>query len=173
MRPTYADNVRPLMDSRDYVVLLQGSEGAHIPWQQVDNDNNNVVTHFTEVSDFIFTTTGCWILRSLWLLISADVYLCFQWVQSRLQPCSGTVTVCGFDQGAQENWLITQHISRELAGGQRLRKVFSLISHLMDVILVDSVDNHLMYTNGRHPPLTEMWLETLVIMTKLIVFRLK
>ena len=33
------------------------------------------------------------------------------------------VGVCGFEQGAQENWLITQHISRELAGGQRLRRV--------------------------------------------------
>ena len=31
--------------------------------------------------------------------------------------------MCGFEQGAQENWLITQHISRELAGGQRLRRV--------------------------------------------------
>ena len=31
--------------------------------------------------------------------------------------------VCGFSVGAQENWLITQHISRELAGGQRLQKV--------------------------------------------------
>ena len=31
--------------------------------------------------------------------------------------------MCGFSVGAQENWLITQHISRELAGGQRLQKV--------------------------------------------------
>ena len=31
--------------------------------------------------------------------------------------------MCGFDRGTQENWLITQHISRELAGGQRLQKV--------------------------------------------------
>ena len=31
--------------------------------------------------------------------------------------------MCGFEQGAQENWLITQHISRELAGGERLRRV--------------------------------------------------
>ena len=31
--------------------------------------------------------------------------------------------MCGFSAGAQENWLITQHISRELAGGQRLQKV--------------------------------------------------
>ena len=37
--------------------------------------------------------------------------------------CQVTVTVCGFSAGAQSNWLITQHISRELAGGQRLQKV--------------------------------------------------
>ena len=46
-RPTYADNVRPLMDSRHYAVLLEG--GAHIPWQQVDNDNNNTDKVVTEV----------------------------------------------------------------------------------------------------------------------------
>ena len=46
-RPTYGDNVRPLMDSRDYVVLLQGDEGAHIPWQQVDNDNSNSDVGYT------------------------------------------------------------------------------------------------------------------------------
>ena len=44
LRPTYANNVRPLMDSRDYVALLPG------PWQQVDNDNNNVDEIVTEVS---------------------------------------------------------------------------------------------------------------------------
>ena len=31
--------------------------------------------------------------------------------------------MCGFSRGGQENWLITQHIRRELAGGLRLRKV--------------------------------------------------
>ena len=31
--------------------------------------------------------------------------------------------MCGFGEGDQENWLITQHISRVLSGGQRLRKV--------------------------------------------------
>ena len=51
LRPTYADNVRPLMDSRDYVVLLTEDETAHIPWQQVDNDNNNTDRVVTEVSD--------------------------------------------------------------------------------------------------------------------------
>ena len=51
------------------------------------------------------------------------VHICFQWTQISFQACSGTATVCGFDEGAQENWLITQHISGELAGGERLRKV--------------------------------------------------
>ena len=44
----FADNERPLMDSRDYVILLNEAEGA---WQQVDNDNNNSVEFVTEVSD--------------------------------------------------------------------------------------------------------------------------
>ena len=35
---TYPANERPLMDSRDYVALL---DGPNPPWQQVDNDNNN------------------------------------------------------------------------------------------------------------------------------------
>ena len=34
-----------------------------------------------------------------------------------------TVTVCGFNVGAQENWLIIQHINTVLPGGERLRKV--------------------------------------------------
>ena len=38
LRPTYTPNERPLMDSRDYVSLLQGED--NIPWQTVDNDNN-------------------------------------------------------------------------------------------------------------------------------------
>ena len=33
------------------------------------------------------------------------------------------MSVCGFTAGPQENWLITQHISRVLPGEQRLRKV--------------------------------------------------
>ena len=38
--------------------------------------------------------------------------------------CAGSVTACGFSVGAQENWLITQHINTTvLPGGERLRKV--------------------------------------------------
>ena len=47
-RPTYGPNERPLMDSRDYVGLLQG--GDNIPWQTVDNDDNNTAGVPTSVS---------------------------------------------------------------------------------------------------------------------------
>ena len=46
-----------------------------------------------------------------------------QWIQQGAVICAGTVTVCGFNVGAQENWLITQHINTVLPGGERLRKV--------------------------------------------------
>ena len=46
-RPTYSPNERPLMDSRDYVGLLQGGD---IPWQSIDNDNNNTDEVATSVS---------------------------------------------------------------------------------------------------------------------------
>ena len=50
LHPTYAANERPLMDSRDYISLLQG----HNPtWQMVDNDNNNTGTVITSVSSFL------------------------------------------------------------------------------------------------------------------------
>ena len=48
LRPTYSPNERPLMDSRYYVGLLQG--GDNIPWQSVDNDNNNTAGVATAVS---------------------------------------------------------------------------------------------------------------------------
>ena len=47
LRPTYSPNERPLMDSRDYVGLLQGGD---IPWQSVDNDDNNTAGVATAVS---------------------------------------------------------------------------------------------------------------------------
>ena len=58
LRPTYPANVRPLMDSRDYVGLLQGSD--NLPWQQVDNDDNNTAQVATEVGfscEYIYIST--------------------------------------------------------------------------------------------------------------------
>ena len=40
---TYPANQHPLMDSRDYVALL---DGPNPTWQQVDNDNNNNMIKF-------------------------------------------------------------------------------------------------------------------------------
>ena len=48
IRPTYSPNERPLMDSRDYYGLLQG--GNTLPWQSVDNDDNNMAGVATAVS---------------------------------------------------------------------------------------------------------------------------
>ena len=47
----------------------------------------------------------------------------FQWFQQGLSTCNASVLVCGFSEGLQENWLITQHINTVLPGGERLRKV--------------------------------------------------
>ena len=48
--PVYSASERPLMDSRDYVRLLQGGEGVYLPWQTVDRDNNNTNEDMTSVS---------------------------------------------------------------------------------------------------------------------------
>ena len=47
LHPVYPSNVRPLMDSRDYVQLLDTPNAV---WQQVDNDTNNAADTITNVS---------------------------------------------------------------------------------------------------------------------------
>ena len=39
-----------------------------------------------------------------------------QWIQTTNLTCRQTVSVCGFTAGRQDNWLITQHISRMVNG---------------------------------------------------------
>ena len=41
------------------------------------------------------------------------VILSLQWTQQGDRGCRQIVTVCGFNVGQQNNWLITQHISRQ------------------------------------------------------------
>ena len=50
LHPTYPANERPLMDSRDYIALLQ--VGNPPVWQHVDNDNNNTAGFATNVRYF-------------------------------------------------------------------------------------------------------------------------
>ena len=47
--PVYYVRKRPLMDSRDYVRLLQESGYVYVPWQSADRDNNNIGDGHTEV----------------------------------------------------------------------------------------------------------------------------
>ena len=47
--PMYSASEQPLMDSRDYVRLLQGTGDVYIPWQSVDRDTNNSAKFITEV----------------------------------------------------------------------------------------------------------------------------
>ena len=57
LHPVYRSNVRPLMDSRDYVNLLDTPNPV---WQQVDNDTSNAADTITNVS-----SGGCKSVKSL------------------------------------------------------------------------------------------------------------
>ena len=51
--PNYAANARPLMDSKDYIGLLQGQALENLPWLSVDIDNNNDDELITAVSQSV------------------------------------------------------------------------------------------------------------------------
>jgi len=55
--------------------------------------------------------------------IICPLVLLVQWDQQTGAICQQTVQVCGFPVGPQNNWLITQHISRQLSDGQLLNYV--------------------------------------------------
>ena len=55
LNSTYAANARPLMDSKDYIGLLQGQTLEVLPWQSVDIDNNNDPEFVTAVSQSVNT----------------------------------------------------------------------------------------------------------------------
>ncbi len=49
-----------------------------------------------------------------------------QWTQNTNTPCRQDVSVCGFNTGNQNNWLITQHINR-VVNGTKLPQVSVLV----------------------------------------------
>ena len=53
-RPVYSASERPLMESRDYVRLLQGSGDVYLPCQSVDIDNNNTNEEVMRVSKICY-----------------------------------------------------------------------------------------------------------------------
>ena len=50
--------------------------------------------------------------------------------------------MCGFNVGAQENWLITQHINTVLPGGERLRKVTAQFEGTLNVCDISRMCRH-------------------------------
>lgn len=45
-----------------------------------------------------------------------NIFYLPQWSQNTNSPCRQAVTACGYEIGDQDNWLITQHISRRVNG---------------------------------------------------------
>ena len=64
--------------------------------------------------------------------IICSLVLLIQWDQQTGAICQQNVQVCGFDVGLQNNWLITQHISRQLSDGQLLDYVSVQIEYELD-----------------------------------------
>ena len=60
-----------------------------------------------------------------------------QWGQSSSSTCRVTVSVCGFESGRQDNWLITQHISR-MVNGTALQQVTVQVDFIMNTCDVDN-----------------------------------
>ena len=60
-----------------------------------------------------------------------------QWGQASSSNCRVTVYVCGFTAGRQDNWLITQHISR-IVNGTALQQVTVQVDFIMNTCDVDN-----------------------------------
>ena len=54
-----------------------------------------------------------------------------QWIQSSSSDCRAVLNVCGFRAGRQDNWLITQHISR-MINGTALQQVTVQVDFIMN-----------------------------------------
>ena len=59
------------------------------------------------------------------------MYSLLQWGQATNSDCRVTVSVCGFRAGRQDNWLITQHISR-MVNGTALQQVTVQVEFMMN-----------------------------------------
>ena len=60
-----------------------------------------------------------------------------QWLQGANNNCRVTVTVCGFTAGRQDNWIITQHISR-MVNGTALQQVTVQVDFLMNTCDIEN-----------------------------------
>ena len=62
------------------------------------------------------------------LTISQSLFINMQWTQSSNTPCRRVVTVCGFEDGPQDNWLITQY-SSTVVNDTRLPQVSVMVEY--------------------------------------------
>jgi hypothetical protein len=99
----HPSNANTLMDSFNYLSLLSDKPPFLSLWQQVDLDSNNVISGSTSVS----VSNG---------KPFCSYFLPMQWREHLNWPCRQAVTVCGYAAGPQNNWLITQYISRRVGG---------------------------------------------------------
>ena len=60
-----------------------------------------------------------------------------QWSQGSSSNCRVTVIVCGFTAGRQDNWLITQHISR-MVNGTALQQVTVQVDFTLNICDTDN-----------------------------------
>ena len=60
-----------------------------------------------------------------------NINISLQWAQATSSNCRVTVSVCGFTAGRQDNWIITQHISR-MVNGTALEQVTVQVEFIMD-----------------------------------------
>ena len=84
----YAANARALMDSKDYIGLLQGQDPEDLPWQSVDNDDNNDDEFVTAVSQSYVLYMKCVELQLAILYIfyiCSGVSHCFKHVMDQCQ----------------------------------------------------------------------------------------
>ena len=112
-RPSFANQI-VLMSSRNYIRLI---EGENHPWIVVDRDSNNGGTSSTTVRD-----------DEMFGSLSACNFCPQSWSQSG-STCARITTVCGFEEGPQDNWMITQFINNTMRRSELyIKVVFSINS---------------------------------------------
>ena len=60
-----------------------------------------------------------------------------QWIQSSSSACRVVLNVCGFTAGRQDNWIITQHISR-MVNGFALQQVIVQVDFVINTCNIDN-----------------------------------
>ena len=116
--PGYEERVNPLMDTYNYSLLLPTTTKRGV-WQSLNLDENNEDEQLTAVSEIArvslcslpINRARCSVARTYTVCIC--IYILLQWSSGGLS-CFNKLYVCGFGVGRQENWLITQHISRQV-----------------------------------------------------------